>query len=365
MATKCKNKKKYHFTYYTTNLINNKIYYGVHSTNNLSDGYIGSGKLLQRAIKKYGNENFILKIDKFFEMANEAYEYESIIVTENFIKRNDTYNICDGGWGGWKHNAGKGCYIDKSGNRHYVSTKHKKVISNEWEHINKGKKLSKETKRKISISNQGRKIKFTKEWKENLSKVRKGKVPVKDKNGNTFLMKVNDERLKSGEVKRFINYSRNPSKESIEKRRKKLIGTALVIDDNGNKFRIKITDKGYKNKYKPIVLDRIHIFNKETLQKKMVYEYEWKNKYSKNKNWALGRYFKKINIYNDKVGLRKTIKENEWNEYKSNGWKLGIGKDKYKKIHIHNPLDKKRKMIYEYEYKRHSNIGWKIGRGKI
>ena len=41
---------KYHFVYITTNTINNKKYIGVHNTNDINDGYIGSGKLLQKAV---------------------------------------------------------------------------------------------------------------------------------------------------------------------------------------------------------------------------------------------------------------------------------------------------------------------------
>lgn len=87
------------YFYKTTNLINNKIYYGVHSSNNINDGYLGSGVILNKAIKKYGKKNFKFEIIKFFDSINDAFKYEQQIVNEEFIKNENNYNIIPGGRG--------------------------------------------------------------------------------------------------------------------------------------------------------------------------------------------------------------------------------------------------------------------------
>lgn len=42
--------------YKTTNIINGKYYIGVHKTTNPNDSYLGSGKAIKEAIKKYGKK---------------------------------------------------------------------------------------------------------------------------------------------------------------------------------------------------------------------------------------------------------------------------------------------------------------------
>lgn len=100
-----------YIVYKTINKINNKIYIGVHKTENpeIFDGYLGNGVYVQRpssysnpkthfqfAIKKYGVENFIRTVVKVFDVENDAYKLESELVNEEFIKREDTYNLVPG-----------------------------------------------------------------------------------------------------------------------------------------------------------------------------------------------------------------------------------------------------------------------------
>ena len=90
---------RFHIIYKTTNLINGKIYVGLHSTNNLNDRYLGSGWVLKSAIKKYGRENFKKEVLLVLSSREEAREVEALVVDKEFIARSDTYNLQEGGMG--------------------------------------------------------------------------------------------------------------------------------------------------------------------------------------------------------------------------------------------------------------------------
>lgn len=91
----------FYTVYRITNKINGKIYIGKHQTDDLKDSYMGSGKHLIRAQEKYGLDNFIKEILFQFDTEDEMNTKEAELVTEEFVKNKDTYNLCPGGQGGW------------------------------------------------------------------------------------------------------------------------------------------------------------------------------------------------------------------------------------------------------------------------
>ena len=93
--------KIYYLVYRLTNLVNGKIYIGCHMTKNLDDGYMGSGTRINYAKKKYGIMNFKKEILKICESADEMLAEEAKIVNEEFLKRDDVYNLICGGRGSW------------------------------------------------------------------------------------------------------------------------------------------------------------------------------------------------------------------------------------------------------------------------
>ncbi len=92
--------KKYHFIYKTTNLLSGKYYIGMHSTNDLDDGYMGSGKRLRYSINKYGVANHKREVLEFFEDRQQLAAREREIVNLNEIAKEECLNLCVGGDGG-------------------------------------------------------------------------------------------------------------------------------------------------------------------------------------------------------------------------------------------------------------------------
>ena len=142
-------KHYYNYFYRVVNLITENFYYGVHKTSNLNDMYMGSGKYIKNAIKKYGKENFKREILKFFNTFEEALDYEAKIVNDNVLNDPKCYNLKIGGKGG----SAKG-RISPMKNKHHSEITRKK-ISNSEKGIskNKGMRMSDITKRKISLNN--------------------------------------------------------------------------------------------------------------------------------------------------------------------------------------------------------------------
>lgn len=120
---------KYHFVYKTTNTVNGHFYYGVHNTDNLDDGYLGSGTALKKAIKKYGVDNFKREIIKFCDTYDEAFEYEHELVNEELINNRMCYNQQIGGR--YFNTTGKVVVKDSSGNCFWVNKDDEIFISGE------------------------------------------------------------------------------------------------------------------------------------------------------------------------------------------------------------------------------------------
>jgi hypothetical protein len=137
---------KHNIVYKTTNLVNGKIYIGVHGTDDLEDGYLGTGRIIKKAIKKYGKENFKREILFNFDNPDEAYKKEKELVTEKFVKNPNTYNLFMGGLGGRKFTEDQ----RRQRKKWLEKNKHKFNYKKGEEHHCYGIKLSKERCEAIS-----------------------------------------------------------------------------------------------------------------------------------------------------------------------------------------------------------------------
>ena len=169
------NGQKYHILYKTICTVTGNFYIGVHSTTNIDDGYLGSGKRLNRSIQKHGKENHTREILEFFETKEELFKREREVVNDEILNENKCMNLKRGGEGGFhlvdretvkriSVKGGKSYHKIKQFSRHRELLKtdqiYKKRFSEKISSSLKGSKnfwyvktLSDETKRKIGEKN--------------------------------------------------------------------------------------------------------------------------------------------------------------------------------------------------------------------
>jgi hypothetical protein len=117
--------KKYHYIYKTTNVKNDKFYIGMHSTDNLNDGYMGSGKRLWHSINYHGKDNHVCEILEYCKDRKELKILEKEIVNDDLLNEDLCMNLVVGGEGGFISLEGtkRGAKI--------TNTRHKDKLS-EW-----------------------------------------------------------------------------------------------------------------------------------------------------------------------------------------------------------------------------------------
>ena len=158
--------KKFYYIYKITNLINQKIYIGAHSTNDINDGYMGSGKGIKCAISKYGIANFQKEILEYFDNVDSMFLKEKEIVNEQFVKNKNTYNDVVGGN---KPPVGrrKGIPASEETKQKIREARAKQITTDETrrkmsesrkgeKHWTYGKPRSEETKQKLREANLGK-----------------------------------------------------------------------------------------------------------------------------------------------------------------------------------------------------------------
>jgi RNase P/RNase MRP subunit p29 len=241
----------FRFLYKTTNLINKKIYIGIHSTEDIEDGYLGSGVYIRRALKKYGKENFKREILQFFDTEEDMRLAELEIVNEEFLQRKDIYNLTLGGTYFAKDRV---VVKDSNDNIFQVSLCDPRYISGELSSITKNKVTVKDkdgnkfqvtqdefknnnnvvglTKNTIPIRKDKTIIRVPKELVDEYFKLgytycNKNKIAVKDKDGNRFQIDKDDARFKNKEV------------VGVAK------GLVTVVDKNGIYLKVSCDDPRY------------------------------------------------------------------------------------------------------------------------
>lgn len=315
------------YIYKTTNLINKKIYIGYHTSYNIeNDNYLGSGKILWKAINKYGMDNFKREILYELNTFEEMLEMESKLVNKDFIKRDDTYNLALGGLG-WQlgqdpHNKNKVCIHSPLTHKNYYidSDDLQEFISDGW-------KNGSNTKNNRNCIEKNHNIKYVSNDELN-NFISDGWCLSNTTMGKICLTNIKTKKLKYVDPNKIDDFLK--------------IGYEMGNVHSGvNKNTIYIK-KNKKNKR----IDPKKLFN-----------------YLKD-GWVEGKYQKNDPIrrmYNPKTDELKNIKIDECEKFEKNGWKFGVNYKSANQYSIYITKDKKNKRINPAELDKFIDVGWKRG----
>lgn len=95
--------RKYHYIYKITRF-DGKFYVGMHSTDDMDDGYFGSGKIITRSINKHGVQKHRKEILEYLPTRKMLVEREKMLVTHDLLNDPLCMNLMLGGHGGWAGN---------------------------------------------------------------------------------------------------------------------------------------------------------------------------------------------------------------------------------------------------------------------
>lgn len=95
-------RRKHHIIYKTTCLITGRYYVGMHSTDDLADGYLGSGKRLWQSIKKHGEAQHRREVIEHLPSREALRLREAQLVDEQLLQDPLCMNLALGGGHGWE-----------------------------------------------------------------------------------------------------------------------------------------------------------------------------------------------------------------------------------------------------------------------
>lgn len=171
----------YGYIYETTNLINGKKYIGQHRSEFFDTRYIGSGIILLEAVKKYGKENFEVKLIRECANDTELNTAEIELIKEtNAVDSENYYNIAHGG-------EGHTCDPWNKGLKNAQVVTQKQLDTLEY-----GRHLPASDKQKQVTSARRRDAKASEETLEKLRKISKGKICI---NNGVKCIQINPEQF--------------------------------------------------------------------------------------------------------------------------------------------------------------------------